>query len=156
MRNCSHLSSNKVFPALSELSISPRVLESTKLTAYYSFNGPQNSWAQLQMDSSELVPTSAKKLSGSVSMSVGIVGGEIAPRLLLTATVREDRRSIHNGSLNFFPDGTMDARNEIFDPIFTKHKDDKVTDKDFSGVYKLTFQSDGGIGSELNLEQKHQ
>ena len=135
MKNCSHFLSGKVSPALSEFLKSSYILKTTKLTAYYSFKGPQNLWAQLQIDSSKLVLTSAKKLSGLMSMSVGIVGGEIAARLLLTTTVKENRRSIHNGSLSFFPDRNMDAQNQIFDPILTKHKDDKVTDKDFSDMY---------------------
>lgn len=108
--------------ALSKLSISPRILESTKSTAYYSFKGSRNLWDQLQIDSFELMPTSAKKLYSSVSMSVGIIGREIALQLLLTATVRKDRRSVHNESLSFFPDRTMDVQNQIFYLILTSIK----------------------------------
>lgn len=50
-------------------------------------------------------------------------------------------RKIHEGSLSFFPAGTMDAREQIFDTTLTKLRDDKVTDKDFSGVYRFTIQS---------------
>lgn len=50
----------------------------------------------------------------------------------------------------------MDAREQIFDTTLTKLRDDKVTDKDSSGVYRFTFQSNGGIGSGLNLGQENQ
>ena len=65
-------------------------------------------------------------------------------------------RKIHEGSLSFFPAGTMDAREQIFDTTLTKLRDDKVTDKDFSGVYTFTFQSNGEIGSGLNLGQENE
>ena len=50
----------------------------------------------------------------------------------------------------------MDQQDARVLVILNKYKDEKVTDKNFSNVYKLTFQSNDGIGPELNLEQKHQ
>ena len=57
--------------------------------------------------------------------------------------------------LSFFSNRIMDVQNLIFDPILTKHKNNKVIDKDFNGIYKLIFQSNSRIGSKLNLDQKH-
>lgn len=87
-------------------------------------------------------------------MSVSIICGKIIPQLILTAIVKENYKNIHNKSLSFFLDKTMDVQNQNFDLIFTKHINNKVTDKDFSSVYKLTFQSNKGIDSEFNIDQK--
>ena len=48
----------------------------------------------------------------------------------------------------------MDRQNQIFDQILTKHKNDEVTDKDFSGVYKLRFYYNVWISLKLNLDEK--
>lgn len=79
----------------------------------------------------------------------------IVSQLLFTATIREHCRNIHNKSLSFFPNRTIDGHYQIFDPILTKHKDDKRMNKVLSNVYKLTFQSNGEISSRLNLDQKN-
>lgn len=99
MTNCSHLSSvgiSQGLAALNKLSMGLRVLENTKSTAYHSFRGPQKSWAQLKRDSSEFVSASKRKSWDSVSVSMSILGGEIVPRLQLTAMVgNENRKRIH-------------------------------------------------------------
>ena len=144
MRNCLHLNAvdlSKGLAVLDKHSTSLCTLENAKSVAYNSFQGPQKSWAQLQIGSSQLVPATTRKSWDSVSVSVGIVGGEIAPRLQLTALVgNENRKTIHVGSLCFFPGGTLDARGQILNPTLTQ-------DEQIGGVYKLTFQSNGGIGS---------
>lgn len=93
----------------------------------------------------------------SVGMSMGVIGGEIAPRLQMTVIIgSENHRMIHDGPLSFFPAGTQNGREQIFDTTFIKLRNDKVTDKDFSNMYRFTFQSNGGIGSGLNLGEENQ
>ena len=50
----------------------------------------------------------------------------------------------------------MDRQKQIFDLILIKYKDHKITKKDFNNRYKLTFQSNGEIGSIFNLDKKNQ
>ena len=84
-----------------------------------------------------------------VGVSVSIVSGEIALRLSLTALVgNENRKAIHMGSLCFFLGGTLNAQGQILYPTWTQ-------DKQIGGVYKLIFQSNGGIGLALNLQLDH-
>ena len=87
MRNCSHLNSvdlSEGLVALDEHSTSLCTLENEKSAAYCSFQGPQKSWAQLQISHSQFVPTTTRKSWDSVSLFVGIVGREIATQLQLT------------------------------------------------------------------------
>ena len=49
------------------------------------------------------------------------------------------------GSLSFFLGGTLDAREQILNLTLTQ-------DEQICGLYKLTFQSNGEIGSALNLQ----
>ena len=55
------------------------ILENLKSIAYNSFQDPQKSWAQLQIGSLQLILASTRKSSDLVSVSVGVVDGEIAP-----------------------------------------------------------------------------
>lgn len=154
-----HLSSGEVYGGLEALNQQPTPLrlQTEKSPHYYSFRGPRKTGAQLQINSSKFVPLSIRNQWDSVTLSMNIVGGEIAPRLQLTAFVRDAKsKLIHEGILNFFPGGTQDTRQQILNPTLTKERDNKETDGDFSGLYKLTFQSYGGTGSALNLQSDHE
>ena len=75
---------------------------------------------QLQIGSLQLVPATMRKSWDSVSMSVGIVGGEIASRLQLTALVgNENQKTIHVGFLCFFSGRTLDAQGQILNLTLT-------------------------------------
>ena len=107
-----HLSSGEVYGGLEALNQQPTPLrlQTEKSPHYYSFRGPRKTGAQLQINSSKFVPLSIRNQWDSVTLSMNIVGGEIAPRLQLTAFVRDAKsKLIHEGILNFFPDGTQDT-----------------------------------------------
>lgn len=156
MTNYLHLSLGEVFKrlkALNKLSTTLCFLETKKSNTYYLFCGLQKIGAQLEISPSEFVSLSMIKQQNSVTLSVNIIGGDIASWLQLTVIIEDtDCKIIYKRFLSFFPDKTQDVPQQIPSPTLTKMRDKKEIDKDFSSLYKLTFQSCSGTGSALHFQ----
>lgn len=67
----------------------------------------------------------------------------------------ENRKLIYKRSLSFFPDGTINTRDQILNSTLSLERDDNPLIEEYNALYKLIFQSNGGIDSAFNLGQEN-